>query len=78
MVSSKAVSDDFNLKFTSKFNHGFTNQGCLHCAILKALCGKGKKEPTRQDMFKMRLFRFWKCLKTTWNSPEQPVEFTQK
>ena len=23
-------------KFRSKFNHGFTNYSCLHCAILKA------------------------------------------
>ena len=23
------------MKFTSKFNHSFTNRGCLHCAILK-------------------------------------------
>ena len=36
-----------------------------------------KKEPTRQEiynfsfkMFKMRFSRFWKCLKTTRNSPE--------
>ena len=26
----------------------------------------------------MRFSRFWKCLNTTWNSPEQPVELTQK
>ena len=29
-------------------------------------------------MFKMRASRFWKCLNKTWNSPEQPVESTQK
>ena len=29
-------------------------------------------------MFKMRFFRFWKRLKTTWNSLEQPVELSQK
>ena len=28
---------DFNLKFRSTFNHGFTNHGYLRCAILKAL-----------------------------------------
>ena len=29
-------------------------------------------------MFQMRFSRFSKCLKTTWNSPEQPAELTQK
>ena len=29
-------------------------------------------------MFKMRFSRFWKCLNTTWNLPEQPVELAQK
>ena len=24
------------MKFSPKFNHDFTNRGCLHCAILKA------------------------------------------
>ena len=34
------------MKYTSEFKHGFTNRGCLHCAILKALHGfKGKKKP---------------------------------
>ena len=36
-VSSKAVPKDLKMKFRSKFNHGFTNRGCLQCAILKAL-----------------------------------------
>ena len=36
LVSSKAVAKDLKMKFRSKFNHGFTNRGCLHCAILKA------------------------------------------
>ena len=26
----------FEMKFKSKFNHGITNRGCWHCAILKA------------------------------------------
>ena len=30
---------DLDMKFTSKFNNGYTNGGCLHCAILKALYG---------------------------------------
>ena len=36
MVSNKTVPEDFNQKFRSKFNRGFTNHGYLHCAILKA------------------------------------------
>ena len=36
IVSSKAVAKDLKMKFGSKFNHGFTNHGCFHCAILKA------------------------------------------
>ena len=35
IVSSKAVPKDLKMKFRSKFNHGFTNRGCLHCVILK-------------------------------------------
>ena len=31
------VKLDLNLKFRSKFNHGFTNHDYLDCAILKAL-----------------------------------------
>ena len=29
--------EDLNMKFRSKFNHGLTNYGYLHCVILKAL-----------------------------------------
>ena len=25
------------MKFRAKFDHGFVNRGCWHCAILKAL-----------------------------------------
>ena len=31
--------EDLNMKFRSKFNHGFTIHGYLHCAILKPLHG---------------------------------------
>ena len=37
MVFSKAVPDDQNLKFRSKFNHDFTNYRYLDYAILKTL-----------------------------------------
>ena len=40
-----------NPKFRSKLNHGFTNHGCLHCAVLKVLFG-------------LRFLRSSKCLET--------------
>ena len=43
MVSSKSLTEDFNLKFRLKFNHGFTTHGCLQCAILTALYGFKEK-----------------------------------
>ena len=43
MASSEIVPEDLNLKFRSKFNPGFTNHGCLHCAILKALYSFNEK-----------------------------------
>ena len=36
MISSKAVPEDLNLKFRSKFNYGFAILDCLHRAFLKA------------------------------------------
>ena len=90
MVSRKAVPEDFNLKYRSKFNPGFTNHGYLCCAIIKLSKSfiydfKGKKwlqgirsEFSSFKMFKMRFLKSWKCLKTTWNSPEQPVELALK
>ena len=53
MVSSKTVRWDLNLKFRSKFNHGFTN----HCyAILKALHGLKEKRTHKVRDF----WDFWK------------------
>ena len=72
MVSSKAVSENLNLKFRSKLIHDFTNHGCFHSVIPKYLYGfKGKRAHEVKvvnfsfKMFKMRLSRFLKCLKTT-------------
>ena len=46
IVSSKTVPEVLNIKYRSEFKHGFTNRGCLHCAILKALRGfQEKKSP---------------------------------
>ena len=39
------------MKFRSEFKHGFTNHGCLHCAILKSLHGfKEKGTHKSRDM----------------------------
>ena len=39
------------MKHRSKFKHGFTNCGCLHCAILKALHGFQEKRARKsRDM----------------------------
>ena len=40
IVCSKVATGDLNMKFRSKFNHGFINRNCLHCAILKACKGR--------------------------------------
>ena len=72
------------MKYRSEFKHGFTNPGYLHCAILNPLHGfKEKRALKERDMqfflqnIQMRFSRFSKCLKTTWNSPEQPAGLTQ-
>ena len=50
MVSSKTVPEDLNLKLILKFNPGFTNHGCLQCAILKSLYGfKEKRDHKARD-----------------------------
>ena len=74
-----------NLKFRSKFNHGSSNLGYLHCAILKALYSSRVKRAQEVrvkkyffNMFKIRYLRSLKCVKTTWNLPDQLLELTQK
>ena len=37
LLSSKAVPEVLGMKYRSEFKHGFTNCGCLHCFIVKAL-----------------------------------------
>ena len=41
---------NLKLKFRSKVNHGFTNHGCLHSAVWKALYNLKYKEPRRQHI----------------------------
>ena len=70
------------MKFISKFNHSFTNRGCLHCAILKVLYNfKKQRAHKARDM---QLFvqnlqnEILKMFKNNMKSPEQPVHLTQK
>ena len=85
MVSSKTVPEDLNWKLRSKFNLVFISYDCLHGAILKVLYGKGKWDyKVSQFLFHnvqndvVFFLRSWKCLKSTWNSLEKPVESNQK
>ena len=36
LVTFSALFFYLNLKYRSKFHHGYTNHGYLHCAVLKA------------------------------------------
>ena len=65
LVSSKAVPEDLNMKFRSKLNHGFTNCGCLHCAIAILKAYKARDTQLFFKMFKMSFSRFCKSLNTT-------------
>ena len=52
-------TEDLHLKFRSKFNPGFTNNSCLHRAILnKSFTTKEEIVNFSSKMFKLR------CLKT--------------
>ena len=55
------------MKFRSKLNHGFTNRGCLHCAILKAYNTAQKMKLSIKDLFNKcdqirRKLRIWSHL----------------
>ena len=39
IVSSKGVPEVLNIKYRAEFKHAFTDCGCLHRAISKALQG---------------------------------------
>ena len=63
MVSSKAVPEELDLKFRSKFYHG-----CLYCEILRALYGfKERAHKLRDFPFKMFTMRFLRYLKLVKN-----------
>ena len=67
------------MKFRSKFNHGFTIHGYLHCAILKPLHGCNVTRAHVAIDFSISLS---KCQKWDFsdlqNVSEEPVELTQK
>ena len=66
-------SRNMKVKFRSKFNHGFTNQGYLHSAVWKALYNfkiKRDQEARHNQFFfqnvqNNEIFEISKCLKTT-------------
>ena len=67
---SKTVTADFNMRFWSKCNHGFTNRGCFHGAVLKAWYGFEEKRTHKAiDMqfflqnVQNRIFKILKMLK---------------
>ena len=58
------------MKYRSEFKHGFTNHGCLHCAILKAVHGFQEKRARKsRDMqfflqnFQNEIFKIFKMFK---------------
>ena len=68
------VGVNFNMKFRSIFNHGFTNHGCLHCAVLKALYSVKEKRAhkARAIQFylqnvKIEIFKIMKMFKNKMN-----------
>ena len=68
------VEVNFNMKFRSIFNHGFTNHGCLHCAVLKALYSVKEKRAhkARAIQFylqnvKIEIFKIMKMFKNKMN-----------
>ena len=58
------------MKYRSEFKHGFTNRGCLHCAIiLKPYTVFRKREPTSHMQFFLpniqnEIFKIFKMLKS--------------
>ena len=85
IVSSNALPEVLGMSYRLKFKYSFTNRGCLYCAILKALYGCQEKRAHKSrdihfsfEIFKIRFSRFSKCLKTIWNSSEQPAKLPQK
>ena len=84
MVSSKTLPENLNLIFRSKFSLSFTNHGCLHCAILKAICGfQEKRDREARDSlfffqnFQNDIFEILKIFSDKSNSPEHAVELTK-
>ena len=62
IVSSKAVPEDLNMKFRSKFNYCFINRGYFHYAILKACKGRDMQfflQNVQNEIFKiLEMFKY--------------------
>ena len=70
IVSSKALPEILDVKYTLECKHGFTNRGCLHYAILKALQGFQEKRTLKsRDMqfflqnVQNKIFKIFKIFK---------------
>ena len=73
------------MKYRSEFKHGFTNRGCLHCAISKALhCFQEKKAQKSRDMqfflqnVQNEIFKIFEMFKNNMKIAREPAELTQK
>ena len=62
------------MKFRSKFNHGFTNRGCLHCAIIYAY--KARYVQFFLQNVQNKVFKILKTLNRISTLPEQLVQLT--
>ena len=57
-VSSNVVPEDLNIKFRSKFNHGFTNRGCLQCAMWYSKSLQGKRYVQNKIFKILKMFKY--------------------
>ena len=74
-----------DVKYRSEFKYAFTNSGCLHSPILKALHDFQKKTAHKSSDMQFflqnvqnEIFKIFKMFEKGWNKPEQPAELTQK
>ena len=73
------------MKYRSDFKHGFTNRGCLHCVIRKALHGfKEKRAHKARDMqfflqnFQNYIFKILKMFKNNMKLTRPACWFNSK
>ena len=72
------------MKYRSEFKHGFTNRGCLHCAIiLKPYTVFRKREPTSHMQFFLQniqneIFKIFKMFKNNMKFTRAACWFNSK